>query len=76
MQTAQQPLPTRSTPALHASLQLSKHLLVRDSIFKRLDLHAEGTCADKARESQLYQRLQQRMQKAEAQHKAEMLALE
>ena len=42
----------RSTPLL-----VSKNILIRDSIFKRLDLQNDFSCPDKAKESQMYQHL-------------------
>jgi hypothetical protein len=61
----------RSTPLL-----VSKNILIRDSIFKRLDLQNDYSCSDKAKESQMYQQLERKMEAAQLQHVAFMQAIE
>jgi hypothetical protein len=61
----------RSTPLL-----VSKNILIRDSIFKRLDLQNDFSCPDKAKESQMYQHLERKMEAAQKQHFEFMQAIQ
>jgi hypothetical protein len=66
-----QTINNRSTPLL-----VSKNILIRDSIFKRLDLQNEYSSEDKAKDSQMYQQLELKLETAKRDHMTFLQAID